>query len=266
MPSGDTSRVRRIGKTEFCGVFSERIREPKKAGRSGGDFFCIICGSSFTRVEGVNYHFPGCVRRFGNPDANSWYDHPSCSSASETARTRERGAAAGPSHRAQEPPVKRVKMMLRSSVPVGPKPTVPQTREPRHSQPSHSASTRSRRTVQEPTASEQPPRPTPKARGAPKPAKGQLVLAAKDKGKREKGSKEATHASGTKFHLDESQPPLSKLPAIFHDMVVNAWNKTPLKEAMDVLSERQIHVATMCSGTESPLLALDIIKEGKLTR
>lgn len=72
------SRVRKSGKTKYCGVTSERIRTPEKAARTKGDYFCIICGSSFTRAESINYHFPGCVERYGNPDGNHWNDHHSC--------------------------------------------------------------------------------------------------------------------------------------------------------------------------------------------
>ena len=231
VPSGDgsdsdTTRTRRVGRTKYCGVFRDRVEEPKKANRTEGKFHCIICGSRFTRVEGVNYHFPKCVRRHGNPNANNWYDHPTC----RFTETAKKVAAAYLSQRAQEPPKKRIRLTLR--MPKIPTPTPP------------------------------PPPPPPKTK-TPKPAEGSLVAVVKDKRKRDVGSREAAPASGSRFHLDESQPPLSTLPAIFHDMVLNAWNKTPLKEAMDVLSGKQVHIATMCSGTESPLLALDIIKEGK---
>ena len=80
-------RVRKVGTTEYCGVFSERIKTPKPAARSKGDFQCIICGSRFTRAEGVNYHFPGCVARYGNPEARRWDDHPSCASKRSRRRT-----------------------------------------------------------------------------------------------------------------------------------------------------------------------------------
>ena len=74
---------RTSGKTEYCGVSSERIRTPKKAPRNKGDFFCIICDSSFTRRASVNYHFPRCVRKYGNPLGNSWDDHGSCKNEEE---------------------------------------------------------------------------------------------------------------------------------------------------------------------------------------
>ncbi|CAD6591227.1 MAG: hypothetical protein ASARMPRED_005271 [Alectoria sarmentosa] len=78
--SGKTrkTRVRKSGKTKYCGIVSKRIKTPNKAARTKGDFFCIICGSRFTRAESVNYHFPRCVEEHGNPHGNHWNDHPSC--------------------------------------------------------------------------------------------------------------------------------------------------------------------------------------------
>ena len=79
-----SKRTKRIvGKTEYCGVSSERIMTPKKARRNKGEFFCIICDSSFTRRASVNYHFPSCVRKYGNPLGNSWNDHASCKDEEE---------------------------------------------------------------------------------------------------------------------------------------------------------------------------------------
>lgn len=82
-PQNDVSTTRateerRSGKTAYCGVFSEGIKTPKKARRDEGKFFCVICDSQFTRRASVNYHFPSCVRKYGNPLANRWDDHGSC--------------------------------------------------------------------------------------------------------------------------------------------------------------------------------------------
>ena len=267
------SRVRKTGKTAYCGVFSERIKEPVKATREGGKFFCIICGSNFTRAEGVNYHFAGCARRYGNPNANRWYDHPSCASR----RPREgRDEAAGPSHRAEEPPTKRIKMVLRSTSSkevVGMTQAKPAARG--DDPPNTSHASRPKTGTSKPQAKSSTGGTKPSTRSTqtgskllrtepaisqpgPKPSGSE-----KEKSVSKEKSGTAKQASTDKFHLDESHPPLFKLPAIFHDMVLNAWNKTPLKDAMEGLSKKQIHIATMCSGTESPLLALDIIKEGK---
>ena len=64
--------------TEYCGKVSPRIKTPRKAARNNGDYVCIICQSRFTRFATVNFHFPGCVEKYGNPNGNHWNDHPSC--------------------------------------------------------------------------------------------------------------------------------------------------------------------------------------------
>ena len=177
-------------------------------------------------------------------------------------------------------------MTLRSAKSQEPKPN-PQERE--DGQPKNPKQPKPKPVPAPAPAPESEPEPEPEPEPAPEPRpepehQGPIVLrsnrskpsrtrpqgsTAQGKRKRETGSNEtpgmAKQANDNKFRLDESQPPLFKLPGIFHDMVLNAWNKTPLKEAMETLSTKQIHVATMCSGTESPLLALDIIKEGKQT-
>ncbi len=80
----------------------------------------------------------------------------------------------------------------------------------------------------------------------------------------ESGSKQAASGAGTrpKFQLAVDVPPLSDMSAIFLDMVSIAWDAIGLKDALRCLSEKQINIATMCSGTESPLLALAEIQKG----
>ena len=51
-------------------------------------------------------------------------------------------------------------------------------------------------------------------------------------------------------------PPLSNIPKMFADLVARA-EKLPV--VVDRLAGRKLRVATMCSGTESPLLALRMI-------
>ena len=52
-------------------------------------------------------------------------------------------------------------------------------------------------------------------------------------------------------------PPIHRIPAIFHDLV----GRIPdIKEVVEQLQGRKMRVATMCSGTESPLLALELIR------
>lgn len=53
-----------------------------------------------------------------------------------------------------------------------------------------------------------------------------------------------------------SLPPISNIPSMFKDIV----NRVPeLKELAEKIQGRSLRVATMCSGTESPLLALGLI-------
>ena len=55
---------------------------------------------------------------------------------------------------------------------------------------------------------------------------------------------------------DSSLPPISRLPDIFLDIVSRLSEVTTLAEH---IKGRTLRVATMCSGTESPLLALNLI-------
>lgn len=52
-------------------------------------------------------------------------------------------------------------------------------------------------------------------------------------------------------------PPISRIPDIFADLVSNAPEIASVGEH---LKGRKMRVATMCSGTESPLLALDLMR------
>lgn len=61
--------------------------------------------------------------------------------------------------------------------------------------------------------------------------------------------------------IDLSLPPLSNIQDCMSDMTAKAV-QLGLCEALHSLGERPIRVATMCSGTESPLLALDEISKG----
>lgn len=52
-------------------------------------------------------------------------------------------------------------------------------------------------------------------------------------------------------------PPIHDIPAIFSDLV----SRIPqIKDVAEHLKGRKMRVATMCSGTESPLLALNLIQ------
>ena len=73
-------------------------------------------------------------------------------------------------------------------------------------------------------------------------------------GAKSKGKKKAVKGSSVEnSHL----PPIHDIPAIFSDIV----SRVPeIKDVTEHLRGRKIRVATMCSGTESPLLALDLIR------
>ena len=80
---------------------------------------------------------------------------------------------------------------------------------------------------------------------------------AKKRGSRSTGDKEDLDGAerGSKYWLDESLPVLSRPEEIFGDIV----RRFP--EISDLASKlgRPLRVATMCSGTEAPLLALDLV-------
>jgi hypothetical protein len=62
--------------------------------------------------------------------------------------------------------------------------------------------------------------------------------------------------------IDLKVPPMSKNSDIFADMVQNA-RAIGLDEVIKHLNGRKLNVATMCSGTESPILALQLFQECK---
>lgn len=63
---------------------------------------------------------------------------------------------------------------------------------------------------------------------------------------------------------DYSFPPLSDLQEIFLHMARSGLHKMPnLILAIDQLKNRKLRIATMCSGTESPVTALKIILDSK---
>lgn len=52
-------------------------------------------------------------------------------------------------------------------------------------------------------------------------------------------------------------PPISDIPTIFDDLVSHI---PEIKDVAEHVAGRKLRVATMCSGTESPLLALELIQ------
>lgn len=73
--------------------------------------------------------------------------------------------------------------------------------------------------------------------------------------------KEKKPARGRKVKVESmeesSLPPIHDIPAIFHDLVGRA---PEMEGVVEKLQGRKMRVATMCSGTESPLLALELIR------
>jgi hypothetical protein len=63
-------------------------------------------------------------------------------------------------------------------------------------------------------------------------------------------------------YLASDLPPLHTLTDIFADMASNAL-KMGFEHVLSRLGSRPLRVATMCSGTEAPLLALELIQTGK---
>lgn len=63
--------------------------------------------------------------------------------------------------------------------------------------------------------------------------------------------------------LDQSLPPISKIEDIFDDLVSKA-ERNGFEQFIKRIGDRKLRVATMCSGTEAPLLALDMIAESKI--
>lgn len=60
--------------------------------------------------------------------------------------------------------------------------------------------------------------------------------------------------------IDQSLPPLASIEDIFADMASNAL-QLGLDAALKDLRGRMINIATMCSGTESPLIALQLLSK-----
>lgn len=64
--------------------------------------------------------------------------------------------------------------------------------------------------------------------------------------------------------IDFNLPPIDNIQAAFNDMTMNAL-EIGLDKALQGMGGQQINVATMCSGTESPLLAFEMISQALQT-
>ncbi|KAK2750622.1 hypothetical protein FQN57_002693 [Myotisia sp. PD_48] len=60
--------------------------------------------------------------------------------------------------------------------------------------------------------------------------------------------------------LDRSLPPIYKIDKIFDDLATKA-RQNGFNKFLEHIGSRELRVATMCSGTESPLLALEMIQD-----
>jgi hypothetical protein len=66
--------------------------------------------------------------------------------------------------------------------------------------------------------------------------------------------------------LDRTLPPIHNLADIFEDMVLNGLHDSKrhqLQTFLEYIQGRELRVGTMCSGTECPVLALDLINDGQ---
>lgn len=73
-------------------------------------------------------------------------------------------------------------------------------------------------------------------------------------------SKQMKNLTGISKGLDLNLPPLHDINDIFADIVSRAM-PLGLDKAAAALANRRLRVATMCSGTESPLLAIEMIRD-----
>jgi hypothetical protein len=71
------------------------------------------------------------------------------------------------------------------------------------------------------------------------------------------------YAKKTRTGLDYTFPPMSDLEDIFND-ISNRAVKKGLKTFLAHLGHRKLRVVTMCSGTESPIMALEMIAQSRL--
>ena len=63
-------------------------------------------------------------------------------------------------------------------------------------------------------------------------------------------------------HLLRTLKPIKNLSDAFEDLTLRAM-KNGLRQVLATLAGRAIRVATMCSGTESPIVALELIRDCK---
>lgn len=92
---------------------------------------------------------------------------------------------------------------------------------------------------------------------------GDVDMAADEDSDVEMDASNTTNKKGVKSAAPDALdlPPISDIPAIFDDLVSHI---PEIKEVAEQVQGRKLRVATMCSGTESPLLALELIQKSIL--
>jgi hypothetical protein len=111
------------------------------------------------------------------------------------------------------------------------------------------------------------PEPKKKARAPARPRARQTVIGG---GEDRVVGERMDDGFQAKVGFDESLPPISDINDIFEDMVKNLetikvknMEHLSIKKAVEHIGSHKLRVATMCSGTESPILALDLVSESK---
>lgn len=95
------------------------------------------------------------------------------------------------------------------------------------------------------------------------PAAKRRKVVSQDKPQLVKSGKNTVGIWKFKPGIDESLPPLCDIGEIFDDITQKAITMSPFTYFLNRLGGRELNVATMCSGTESPLLALRLIADGQ---
>jgi hypothetical protein len=73
------------------------------------------------------------------------------------------------------------------------------------------------------------------------------------------------HSFSPKNGLAGNLPPIHDLKKIFEQITRHAVQEYGFKEFINTLDGRELRVATVCSGTESPILALEMVVSGEFT-
>ena len=61
--------------TDVCGIATPAQGTPVASVNKKGNFRCPRCNGRYTRARTVKDHFITCVKKYGNPNGLSWWDH-----------------------------------------------------------------------------------------------------------------------------------------------------------------------------------------------